>query len=159
MGARRPERDATNVVPMTRPTATCLALLTVVGATACGSHAATKAGFVARADAICSTTVRSIRATGQASASTLAGQLASEEHQLRSLPRPEQSAENRATLQRYLTALDRDVVNYRALATATARGDSAARADAESALRTSPTTPLAARYGLKDCTHPGSTST
>ena len=130
---------------------------------ACGSHTYTKSDFIARADAICTSTLHSARAGSQTGDLTayldgLVTLLASEEQALRALPLPKQSPADKAILQRYFASLRSDLASYRALAGATRRGDAGAAADAEAALRASPTTTLATRYGLSTCSQPGSTN-
>lgn len=128
----------------------------------CGSHTYTKTDFVSQANAICTGTVRSIRALGPssnlaASVASLLPILQSERDQLRALPAPKQSAAQRELLARYLASVGQDLAAYRTLAAAARRGDAQASADAQASLRSSPTTTLAARYGLSGCASPGST--
>ena len=133
----------------------------------CGAY--TKQDFVARADAICASTVRKTRSisapavarTKAEQRATLAGYLSlvapivkSEASQIDALQRPTQ---DRAALTRYLAALTQVATDYEALATAARRGDSQAVANTEAALRTSPVTALAADYGLPACEAPGAT--
>lgn len=133
----------------------------------CGAY--TKQDFIARADAICASTVRKTRSIspsavgsskGQQGAS-LAGYLAlvapivkSEATQIGALQRP---AQDRATLLEYLAALRQVANEYGALAAAVQRRDTQAVANTEAALRTSPLTSLASRYGLRECETPGAT--
>jgi hypothetical protein len=129
----------------------------------CGSY--TKADFIARADAICASTLRQTRTVpppsfsgGGNQLSALGGYVArvlplvrSEAGQLRSLRKPPGSARERAVLAGYLAAFARAVDEYGALAAAATRGDGQAAAIAEAALKTSPAAALAARYGLHTC--------
>jgi hypothetical protein len=80
----------------------------------------------------------------------------SEAAQLRALRRPTDAAA-RATLAQYLAAVAQAASDYRALAAAAKRGDAQGVASAEAALRASPVTSLAARYGLRACALPGAT--
>jgi hypothetical protein len=144
-------------------TGTIAALLTAAALLAgCGSTY-TKQDFIARADAICASTLRELRsvaAQGQpaGSAAQQAGYLAavarvvqSEASAVRSLPRPSETAGARVALSRYLDSLAQVAADFRALANAARRGDQGALANAEAALRASPVDSLAARYGLHDC--------
>jgi hypothetical protein len=145
-----------------RPARLAVALLTSSVIVGCGSRTVTKRDYVARADAICASALRSLRAAGPASSlSAYLGSavpiLRSQDHQLRALPAPSQSAADRATLSRYLAALDADLRSYQALQSAAQAGNAEAATGAESALRVSPTTTLAARYGLRDCAAPSAT--
>ena len=132
----------------------------------------TKRDFVARADAICASTVRQTRSIAppsftrsvghqtSAPADDLAGLLPvlqSETTQLRALRRPTDDAPARATLARYLEALEQADEDYRELAGAARRGNAQGVASAEAALRASPVASLAARYGLRSCGTPGGT--
>ena len=138
----------------------------------CGSASYTKRDFVARANAICASTLQDTRAIAPPSfshsprqqLSALAGYLAnvlphvqSEADQLRALRRPPQDAHDRAALARYLAALAGAVVDFRELAAAAKRGDEQGVASAETALRSSPVASLAASYGLASCAAPGPT--
>jgi hypothetical protein len=146
-----------------------LLALTVVVA-GCGGSGYTKSDFIARADAICTSTVRQARAlTPPASTSQPGGALAaylgelvplvqSEEHQLRALKRPPGKARDSATLTAYYAALAQIVANYRQLEAAARRGDTQTATDVEATLRASPVADLAASYGLRSCGTPGSTS-
>ena len=151
--------------------AATLAVLTLAAlAAGCGSGSYTKRDFVARADAICASTLQQTRAisppsfshSAEQQLSALAGYLAnvvphvqSEADQLRALRRPTQDARDRAALARYLGALARAIVDYRELAAAAKRGDAQGVASAETALRSSPVASLAASYGLDSCAAPG----
>jgi len=139
--------------------------LIVVG---CGGSAYTKSDFIARADAICTSTVRQARAlappasTSGAALSTYVGRLVplveSEAAQLRALKRPTDTAHDKATLTAYFAALGQVVDAYRQLEAAAGRGDAQTIADVEATLRSSPVASLASGYGLKTCGTPGSTS-
>lgn len=153
------------------------ALIAVAASTAllallagCGSY--TRADFIARADAICASTLRAERtiaaprftpgAAGQLS--TLAAYLSraaplvqSQSGQLRALPRPSEDARDRALLTRYLAASARAAGDYAALAAAAQRNDAREVLAAEAALRSSPTTALAITYGLRTCGGAGAT--
>lgn len=134
----------------------------------CGSSGYSKSDFVARADGICTNTLRQTRALAppaSASGSSVAAYLGklvplveSEADQLRALARPPDSARDRATLTAYFAALGQVVAAYRQLKAAAARGDAQAIADVEATLNASPVASLAASYGLKACGTPGSTS-
>jgi hypothetical protein len=136
----------------------------------CGSY--TKADFVARADAICASTVRRVRSltppsVGDSAAQKLrglAGYLAevaplvrAESASLRALRRPTQKPGERAALARYLHALTAAAGDYVDLASSARRGDGAGVASAEAALRVSPVGSDAASYGLRSCATPGAT--
>jgi hypothetical protein len=137
-----------------------------VAATACGGHTATKQDVIARANAICFTALQAVRSlspptTGTAALASLAGYLhkvvpivEKEAAGTRALPRPPR---DRAVLNRYVAAVSAAGTEYRALATAAARGDRAAVAQAESALRANPATALATEYGLSQCAASGGT--
>ena len=136
----------------------------------CGGGGYTKSDFIARADGICTSTLRETRAlvapastsqTGGAQAAYLAEVvplLQSEADQLRALKHPSGSAHDRATLTAYFTALGEVVAAYRQLEAAARRGDAQTVAAVEATLRTSPVAGLAASYGLRSCGTPGSTS-
>jgi hypothetical protein len=136
----------------------------------CGGSGYTKSDFVARADAICTSTVRQTRAlTPPASTSEPGGVLAaylgqlvplvqSEAGQLRALKRPPENARDGATLTAYYQALAQNVQSYQQLEAAAKRGDTQTVTDGEAALRASPVAALAASYGLRSCGTPGSTS-
>jgi hypothetical protein len=138
-------------------------LLAVIAASlcGCGSSPVTRRDFVARANAICEATLRSVRnvpppsTTGSVSPSDLARYvravipiIESELRQLRSLPRP---PADREAIGRYLTALEGVVSHYRALGAAAGAGDRQGMANALAALQASPAGDLAARYGLIAC--------
>jgi hypothetical protein len=151
-----------------RRTVAVLGLAVLVG---CGSY--TKHDFIARADAICASTVRQTRLIPPPSFTNvpaqrlraLAGYVAqvlplvrTEATQLRSLRKPSQSAAERASLTSFLAAFAAVVGDYQNLVTATSAGDSAGVARAEASLTASPVAALAARYGLRSCAAPSSTS-
>jgi hypothetical protein len=147
------------------------ALVTVLALLAgCGAY--TKQDFVARADAICASTVRKTRSltppaligSKAQQLRALAGYLAvvvplvqSETTQIRALRRPSEDPRDRAALARYLAALAQSAAEYGRLAAAARRGDASAVAGAEAALGTSPVATLADRYGLRSCGTPGAT--
>lgn len=154
------------------PTASALVILALLPA-ACGGSSYTKGDFLARANAICASTVRRTRQVPPPSSSTgapgglggLAAYLdqvlplvASESHQLSALPRPPASAHQRAALNRYLAAVAVSVRSYGALDSAAHRGDVQAVASSEAALRANPVSSLAAGYGLSSCGAPGSSA-
>lgn len=136
----------------------------------CGGSGYTKSDFIARADGICTSTLRQTRALippastsqpGGAQAAYLAEVVPlvqSEADQLRALKRPSGSAHDRATLTAYFTALGETVAAYRQLEAAARRGDAQTVATVEATLRASPVAALAASYGLRSCGTPGSTS-
>jgi hypothetical protein len=136
----------------------------------CGGSAYTKSDFIARADAICTSTLSQTRALtlpapssqpGEALAVYL-GQLVplvqSEDDQLRALRRPPDNARDSATLTSYYNALAQTVASYRQLEAAARGGDTQTVTDVEATLRASPIAALAASYGLKSCGTPGSTT-
>ena len=138
----------------------------------CGSY--TKQDFIARADAICTTTVRATRliappSFGHAGAEqlrALAGYTAKvlplvqdEAKQLAGLPRPPGGATaDKTTLTAFLGAFGALVGDYRTLETAASHANAAGVARAEAALAVSPVGSLAARYGLRSCGTAGATS-
>ena len=136
----------------------------------CGGSGYTKSDFVARADAICTSTLRQARAlTPPASTPQPGGALAaylgqlvplvqSEADQLRALKRPSGNSRDSATLTAYYAALAQIVANYRQLEAAAKRSDTQTVTDVEATLRASPIADLAASYGLQSCATPGSTS-
>ena len=103
--------------------------------TGCGGSSYTKGDFVARADAICTSTLRQTRALAPPSSTSqpggalavYLGQLVplvqSEANQLRALKRPADNAHDRATLTAYYNALAQIVANYGQLEAAARRGD------------------------------------
>lgn len=138
-----------------------LALVALVAA--CGGGGYTKSDFVARANAICASSLRQTRAI--APGTPLAAYLTavvpvvqSEADQLRALRFPPGTARDRATLSSYLAAIAQVAADYRQLEAAAKRGDSQAVSDLEATLRASPAATLAAGYGLRSCGTPGSTS-
>jgi hypothetical protein len=140
--------------------ALALVALAVVTLGACGSAAVTREDVIARGDAICSSALRSIRATappaqGAGSLAALASYLQrvlpivdKEAAELRALPRP---ASGRATLKRYIAAVTGSAAEYGALAAAAARGDRSASDAALAALRADQASALALQYGLTQC--------
>jgi hypothetical protein len=138
--------------------------------TGCGGSSYTKGDFVARADAICTSTLRQTRALAPPSSTSqpggalavYLGQLVplvqSEANQLRALKRPADNAHDRATLTAYYNALAQIVANYGQLEAAARRGDTQSVTDIEATLRASPAAALAASYGLQTCGTPGSTT-
>jgi hypothetical protein len=138
----------------------------------CGAY--TKRDFIARADAICTTTVRATRLiappsfghAGPEQLRALAGYTAKvlplvqdEAKQLAGLPRPQGgAAADRTTLTTFLGAFDALAGDYRSLETAASRADAAGVARAEAALAVSPVGSLAGRYGLRSCGTAGATS-
>jgi hypothetical protein len=135
---------------------------------ACGGSGNSKSDFIARADGICTNTLRQTRAISPpvaASGGALSAYLGrlvplvqTEAEQLRALKRPAGSAQDRATLAAYFSALDQVVEAYRRLETAATAGDTQTMANVEATLRASPVASLAAGYGLHACGTPGSTS-
>jgi hypothetical protein len=138
---------------------------------ACG-NTYTKGEFTHQADAICASALRQLRAlappsfagtasqrrrTLSAYASRALGIVEAEREQLRSLPKPSQSARQEARLRRYLSAVDRAVADLRSLAAAERAGDAAATAGATSSLAANPVGGLAAAYGLRSCASAGAT--
>jgi hypothetical protein len=138
---------------------------------ACGSSAPTRSDVIARANAICETAFRDAHTVAPPAASGGGGSslpalakylkrvtpiVDTEVAGLRALPRP---AEDRALLERYLAAMTASATQYRDLAVAADRGDSAGVASALAALRASPATSLAARYGFGSCAESAATGT
>ena len=147
----------------------CLSAALLALLAACGSY--TKKDFIARADAICSSTLRATRAVAPPTFGGGSGQLASvaaylakvvplvrsEAGQLQALRRPGAAAADQVTLTRFLAAFTREAGDYAALAAAAQRGDRLGVASAEGVLRVSPAASLAARYGLRACGSAGAT--
>ncbi len=139
---------------------------------ACGEY--TKQDFIARADAICTTTVRATRLIDPPSFSHAGGGrlqglaaysakvlplVQAEATQLRGLPRPTGgAAADRSTLTSFLGRFTALVGDYRDLQTAATKSDAPGVARAESALTLSPVGSLAARYGLRSCGTAGATT-
>jgi hypothetical protein len=140
----------------------------------CGSYS--KADFVARADAICTSATRQERSLGPPNFSgtatvrtrSLAAYLdreaaivTSEAKQIARLQRPSGRRRSRAALNAYLRALATAAADFRRLAAvagspprpAVARRVSAA----EATLATDPVATLAAAYGMLACAGPGAT--
>jgi len=147
-------------------------VLTAFAALVAGCGTYTQSDFIARADAICASSVRETRSISPPSfGRTAAEQLSalgdylnrvlpiarSEVSQLRGLKLPKQAAADRATLAAYLVAAGHAVGEYQALAAAAAQGDARGVSSAEAALRASPVAALAAHYGLHSCSAPGAT--
>jgi hypothetical protein len=136
------------------------AVATALTLAGCGGHTATKRDVVARANAICAATLRAVRsvpppAGGSASAAALSPYLQKvvpivqkEAADTRALPHP---ARDRALLDRYVAAVTATATQYRRLAAAAARQDSAAVSQALAGLRVNPAGTLAAQYGLSQC--------
>jgi hypothetical protein len=156
-------------VRLARRTLAVLVAASVVAG--CGSY--TKHDFIARADAICASTLRQTRliappaftrAKGDQlrALASYAGDVLplaqSEVTALRGLRRPTQSMADKASLAAYLTAFDSVVGDYRDLETAASKVDAPGVAGAEAALRASPVAALAARYGLRTCGTAGATT-
>jgi hypothetical protein len=138
---------------------------------ACGSTYS-KRDFAHRADAICASELRDLRALAPpnfggpalhvrralaAYSASVLRIVQSEASQLRALPRPSESSHETAVLHGYLRALDRAVADYRRLAGAQLAGNTAATSAAEAALAADPVGRLAASYGLGSCSSPGAT--
>ena len=151
-----------------------LAALLALGALAGCGNGYTKRDFVARADAICTTTTSRLRSIpppgfGRSQArqrAALAAYLAaavplvqSQSSQLHALPRPAQDARARAALARWLAAVAQAAEGYRELEAAAREGDAQGVASAEADLRASPAGSLAAAYGLSACAAPVATVT
>jgi hypothetical protein len=141
----------------------CGAVALAVLVAGCGGSGYTRHDFITRADAICAGALRQARsiAPGTPLSTYLAAYvpvLASEASQLRALRRPPDTTRNRATLERYFTALRQVVAEYRQLAAAARSGDRQALTNAEAALGASPVYSLATSYGLSSCGTPGSTA-
>jgi hypothetical protein len=127
---------------------------------ACGSSAPTKQDVVARANAICASALRHVRATppptGTPPALTdLAVYLRRvlpvverEVSALRALPRPDK---DHALLDRYIAAVGAAGVNYQTLTAAAEKGDPAGVSRALAALRSNAAAALAQEYGLSQC--------
>lgn len=127
-----------------------------VGVAACGGHTVTKKDVVARANGICITALRAMREVPPpAGTAGVADYLAKvlpivekEARDTEALPRP---AQDRAVLDRYVTAVSATATEYRRLATAAKNRDGAAVSQGLASLRANPAPALAARYGLTRC--------
>src|SRR5262249_3657289 len=150
---------------------TVVLLLTAAVLGGCGGKY-TKQDFVARANAICDSTVRDTRRipppsfTGSAPQrlEALAGYVGpvlpiarSEEAKRRDLKRPPGTPGELRLLDRYYAALGKSVASYRDLQTAAQNGDAAGVTAAVAALRANPVATLATRYGIRSCGVPGTT--
>jgi hypothetical protein len=138
-----------------------LALAAVVAA--CGGSGYTKSDFVARANAICASSLRHTRAIAPGSPlptylAALVPIVQSEANQLRALRRPPGNARDQASLSSYLASVGQVAQDYRQLQAAAQRGDTQAITNLEAGLRASPVAALAASYGLRSCGTPGSTA-
>jgi hypothetical protein len=134
---------------------------------ACGSGDATKKDVIARGNAICAGTLRSVRAVVPPSSTTSSRTalksylervlplVEKEVSQLRKLPRP---SADRTILNQYIAAVTRAQSTYTSLAAAAARNDVSAIASGLSALRSNPAGSLAKRYGLTQCASAAGTS-
>jgi hypothetical protein len=143
-----------------RAAATLAACLVAVALAACGGSSATKKDVIARANAICSSAVSSVRAVvppakGAGSGTALAGYfkqlepiVAKEVSQLGKLPRP---STDKAVLDRYIDSVTKAGNVYRQLAAAAKRDDIQSVAKYLSALRASPAQSLARQYGMSQC--------
>jgi hypothetical protein len=136
-----------------------IAAVACLAATACGGHTVTKKDVIARANGICIKALRAARSVpppaGTGSRTALAAYLQKvapivekEASQTRALPRP---AQDRAVLDRYVSAVTASANQYRTLARAASAGDLATVTQSLAALRASPVPALAARYGLTRC--------
>jgi hypothetical protein len=134
-------------------------LLAVVASSACGgAQPATKGDVVARANQICATAASAIRSLAPPASQSLRALsryyrrvtpiVRTEVAQLRALPRP---AQDRPLLARFLGAVERSARDFRRLAAAARAGDRDGFDTASAALRSSPASSLAARYGMKEC--------
>ena len=118
----------------------------------CG-NTVTKQDVIKRADAICASTLREVRALTSPALNApyldhLAALIGAEAAQLEKLPRP---ARDRALLDQYLAAVARVAAGYRALAAVSKQGDNGRVAAALAALRVNPAPALATRYGMSVC--------
>ncbi len=146
MGRRR--RAATVVI--------CITTLAVAG---CGSSGPSRSQFIARADAICHSSLAQLRAR-EATASTLATVvpvIASEVRQLSALKQPTQ---DRALLRRYLAAMHTWLAGWRQLESVMAQGARNAQALSVAQATVSSNVPatLARRYGLMECSTAGASA-
>lgn len=143
--------------------ALCLSGLAIV---ACGGTSPTKPDVIARGNAICVGTLRSVRAISPPSGVTTGAALSAylqrvlpiverEVSQLRKLPRPDT---DKALLNRYIDAVTQAGATYRALAVTARRNETSGVARELAALRSSPAASLARRYGLTECATAAATS-
>jgi hypothetical protein len=122
----------------------------------------TKSDFIARANAICASSLRQARSVPSGSGLTayLAAELPvlqGEAVQLLKLRRPPDTARDRAILSRYFDALTQTVRDYRELETAARHGDQETESTIEAALAASPLESLASSYGMRSCGPPSAT--
>jgi len=132
----------------------------VLALSGCGGSAPTRQDVIARGNAICSSTLRAIRAVAPpAGGGSLLQDLSvylqhvlpiidKEVTGTRGLPRP---APHRAVLDRYVAAVAAAGSSYAALATAAREGNRGAVSAALARLRASRAQSFAAQYGLKAC--------
>lgn len=140
----------------------CAVLAVAVLAAGCGGGGYTKADFIARANAICASSLRQVRSipSGTVLTTYLATALPivqSEAHQLLGLRRPPDNGRDRAVLNHYFGALTQTVHDYQQLEVATKRGDQETVSSIEAALAASPLESLATSYGLRACGPPSAT--
>ncbi len=139
-----------------------------VGLAACGSSY-TRQDFVDRANGICTDALGQTRAIAPSGAPQSNQALAAylrrvlpvvqqEASQLRALRRPPGSDADKAVLDRYLSAFDGQVAATKRLRDAAARGDDDGVSAAENDLQSNQAAALAAKFGLKSCSTPGSTA-
>jgi hypothetical protein len=134
------------------------AAMSVLALAGCGGNAATKHDVIARANAICTRTIRDVRSVPPPAGAALPALSAYLGHvvpivdrevsRLRALPRP---AEDRPLLDRYVAAVAQSGRDYRALARAAAQGDRTAVAAKLDALAAGAAPALARRYGMAEC--------
>lgn len=131
-------------------------------ASGCGAGGNTKSDFIARANAICASSLRQARSIPSGSDLTayLAAELPilqTEADQLLKLKRPPDTPRDRAILSRYFDALTQTVHDYRQLEAAAKNGDQDTVSSIEAALAASPLESLATSYGMRSCGPPSAT--
>lgn len=136
------------------------ALLSALALTACGGHTVTKQDVIDQGNAICAGALRQIRAlpaptSGGASPQAMSRYLQQvvpiiqkEIDSIRALPRPQQ---DRAILDRYVTAISGTASQYQALAAAAKAGNEDAISQDLANLADSSAASLAGEYGLTQC--------
>lgn len=126
----------------------------------CGSY--TRRDFDARANAVCSSALRTLRAlpAGGGVVAYLHAAIpviTRESHELSSLRRPPLAPRQAELLRRFLASVAASPAEFRGLARAEATGSPSAVAAAAAPLRAAQTVSLSAALGLTDCGAPGAT--
>jgi hypothetical protein len=164
-----PKHRRFRLLAVTRGFATCVVVGVCVAG--CGSSY-TRADFIQRADGICTGATRDVRLLKppEFAAGSEAQQRSSAEYlqsaasivrreaiRLTGLPKPPETAAQRRLRVSWLAAAHASATDLRALASATAAGDTAAATAANAKLAANPVVKLAAQYGARACAGPGAT--